>query len=69
MATIAGHTFVETPDGRRCEVCKKLWVDVSGATDEDVDKPGWAHQGNLTKHELGQIRAEVDRLWELGRGA
>jgi hypothetical protein len=71
MTTIAGHDFVETPDGRRCKNCGTRFVDIAGATVEDVKNKtlGLAHSGVLTDHELSQIRAEVERLWELGRGA
>lgn len=69
MATIAGHTFVETPDGRRCTGCNKLFVDIAGVTEDQIEKTGWAHSGTLTRHEYNQIKDEVNQLWEIGRGA
>ena len=67
--TIAGHTFIDTPEGRLCRDCGKLWVDVALAHKEDINHLGWAHQGALTEHEYQQIEAERDRLWNLGKGA
>ena len=69
MGTIAGHTFVERPEGRACENCGRKWIDVAGATKQDIDKPNIAHTGLLNEAELTQIEKERERIWELGRGA
>jgi hypothetical protein len=68
--TIAGHTFIEAPDGRRrCRDCNKAWVDVAGATKDDINRSWWCHSGVGSETEYKQVEAERDRLWELGKGA
>ena len=67
--TIAGHTFIETLDGRKCRDCGMLWVDVALAHKEDIGKMGWAQNGALTEHEYKQIDDERNRVWELAKGA
>lgn len=58
---IAGHTFgIEG----RC-TCGLRFGDISGAGPEHINKPHWAHSGNLTQHELTEIQAEVRRIWGL----
>ena len=68
--TIAGHTFADTPTGRRCVAyssqvggtCNIRWVDIRSCTEADVEVPnGLAHQSKLTLIELAEIRAEVER--------
>jgi hypothetical protein len=59
--TIAGHAFgIEG----RCS-CGRRFGDISGAGPEHVNKPHWAHQGNLIESELIEIQTEVKRIWEL----
>jgi hypothetical protein len=36
---------------------------------EPLNKPHWAHQGNLIERELEEIQAEAQRLWSLVVGA
>jgi rubredoxin len=69
MTTIAGHTFEETPDGRKSKVCGKKFVDIAGVTEDQIEKTGWAHSGTLTRTEFKEIKDEVNRLWEVGKGA
>lgn len=65
---IAGHHF--TPDwlGRAVCGCGTRWTDIAGATEADIDRPGWAHIGTLTAAEYRQIEAERERRWRLGLG-
>jgi hypothetical protein len=63
--TIAGHSF--SPEGL-C-TCGRRFGDISGAGPEHLNKPHWAHQGNLIERELEEIQAEVQRLWSLVVGA
>lgn len=65
MTTIAGHSF--GPEGR-CS-CGIRFADISGAGSEHLNKPHWAHQGNLIERELEEIQTEVRRLWALVVGA
>ena len=68
MPTIAGHNF--GPNGfctfschnsERC--CGRRFSDISMATKDDIGKPGWAHYGDLTATEYGEIEKERDRIW------
>lgn len=68
MATIAGHTFTDTPQGKRVCVCGRAWIDVAPATRADIGKAGWAHSGALTEGEYQQIDQERERVWLLGIG-
>lgn len=61
MTTIAGHVF--GLEGR-CS-CGKRFSDVSGATPQHVGTHGIAHTAHLTAAELGEIQAEVQRIWNL----
>ena len=65
--TIAGHTFEDGPTGLVC-TCGKRKIDVLLARNYDIDQPGWAHVGNLSKSEYEEIDRERERLWELGKG-
>lgn len=67
MNLIAGHTFVETPRGRRCSGCDRAWVDIAGVQPTDIERSGFAHTGVLSEPEYRQIVAERERLWELGK--
>jgi hypothetical protein len=60
---IAGHYFIETPHGRVCKTCGKLYVQVSIVEKSDIGKPGWAHNGNLYANEYEQIQRENERMW------
>lgn len=67
---IAGHNFEAGPLGNHCSglasdgtVCGKNLVDILGATEADIGKPGWAHTGNLSQSEYAQIVAERDRIY------
>lgn len=68
MSTIAGHTFVLSPDGKEKCACGKEWIDVAPASKQDIKKLGWAHSGELTETEYGQIDAERERRWRIGMG-
>jgi hypothetical protein len=68
MATVAGHTFVDSLDGRKCQGCGKLWVDIAPVTRDDIGRAGWAHSGQLTQDEYEQIVAERERIWRLAMG-
>lgn len=72
---IAGHTFEETPKGRRCtaldhtgKTCFVSWLAIRDADKSDLEKPGFAHVGNLDARELDSIVKERLReeaaLWE-----
>jgi hypothetical protein len=58
---IAGHTF--SLEGK-C-TCGKRFGDISDARREHVGKPDWAHSGTLTEHELNEIIAERERIYDL----
>ena len=62
MTPIAGHIFVETIHGLRCE-CGARWRDVLGARREGVGTFGWAHTGQLLEREYLEIEAERERVW------
>lgn len=62
---IAGHSFSETLHGLTCSACARRFVDIAGTARSDIGKLGIAHQGNLNEAEFNQIRAEVERQWEL----
>ena len=82
--TVAGHTFAEGPNGRRCtstkyddklgysRICDAAWLDVRNAEDKDVGLPGLAHSGNLSSGELSEIKAErvaeQERIWNAVSG-
>lgn len=63
MATIAGHTFVDTPMGRMCS-CGRRFVDICGTTKADRGKPNIAHHGNVNDTEIDEIDAENSRIWD-----
>lgn len=62
---IAGHDFQHEIHGLTCSTCARRFVDIAGAQRSDIGKLGIAHTGNLNKAEFNQIRAEVDRQWDL----
>lgn len=62
MTIIAGHSFTDTPSGRKCG-CGALWADVLLARREDVGQPGFSHVGTLTEHEYAQIEEARERLY------
>ena len=75
MTDIAGHDFQETSTGRRCvkpmlviQVCGMSWMHVRSATESDLGRHGFAHQGGLNAAELRQIaeerQKEVTDVWE-----
>lgn len=67
--TIAGHTFVDGPDGRQCH-CGVVWHEISGADDQCVGKTGYQCGGiGLTSVGLAEIEAEKDRLWARAMGS
>lgn len=68
MSQIAGHTFVDGPEGKKC-ACGKLWLDVAPASRADIGQAGWAHAGSLTEAEYNEIDRERERIWEVGKGA
>lgn len=61
MRLIAGHHFVDGPNGLRCD-CGAKWVDVLQARPENVRELGWAHTGALLESELAEIEAERERI-------
>lgn len=63
MATVAGHTFIETANGEICESCGRRWVDISGTHETDIGQPNIAHSGNLNRPEYLEIRAKVEKYW------
>lgn len=76
IPSIAGHTFRDSPRGRRCvgmsprgngAFCDVPWSLVRTATADDVGKTGIAHSGHLTLAELSEITTEVtrenDKIW------
>lgn len=63
MTTIAGHTFEDTPSGRACSYCGKLWVDVAIGAYLPVGASGISHTGTMSETEKKEIEAEVDRIW------
>ena len=81
---IAGHTFVDTVNGRICVAerynsetsafipCHRKWVDIMGATMADVGAKGIAHLGLLNAEEVKQIQAEREaeqsRVWDAVTG-
>ena len=65
--TIAGHTFTETPEGRRCQ-CGCRWIDIAGTQADQIGHPHIAHVGCLTTAEYVQIEAERERGWALAMG-
>lgn len=60
MTVIAGHVF--DPISGACS-CGRRFSDISGATEKDIERPYFAHVGNLTETEYREIVAERDRLW------
>lgn len=75
MTEIAGHNFEETSTGRRCvkhmlitQICGARWMHVRTATEADLAKQGFAHQGGLNDAELRQIveerKKEETDIWE-----
>jgi hypothetical protein len=66
--TIAGHTFTETPEGKRVCACGKSWIDVAPASRSDLGTAGWAHTGTLSESELYEIEQERERIWLRGVG-
>lgn len=64
---IAGHTFTGTMDDvcqtllPNGEPCRRTWAEIENATDEDVNKNGYAHVSYLSAGELAEIRAEKQR--------
>ena len=67
VVIIAGHTFTETPEGRRCH-CGRRWVDIAGTQPDQIGHPHIAHVGCLTTAEYCQIEAERERGWALAMG-
>ena len=66
---IAGHTFAEQPGGRRYTMCGKSWLAV--LADREFWKPGQfgiAHHGALNEIEVGELVAEIERIWMTVRG-
>lgn len=73
---IAGHHFEDTPNGCRCTrqtsdgtgLCYRSWLDIRGASADDVGKPDIAHVGSLNDLELKEIIVEREReelaVWE-----
>jgi hypothetical protein len=55
---IAGHTLINSHVGRACATCHARWINIRNATLADLDKPHFAHVGNLTRDEIREIAAE-----------
>lgn len=75
MASIAGHTFTESPTGRRCMVhnstgalCYRSWISIKDTCRTDVGKYEIAHSGSLTENEYMDIERErvreIEAVWE-----
>jgi hypothetical protein len=69
MASIAGHTFDDSPDAI-C-TCGRTWAEIADTTEDQVGAGGIAHTMHLTKQEWEQIVAERERrsarasaIWE-----
>jgi hypothetical protein len=65
---IAGHSFEDSPSGRRCiatdcngKTCFMSWLSIRDATAADLGSPGIAHVGNLNDAELASIVEERAR--------
>lgn len=66
---VAGHSFADTPNGRRCTsvtsdtgmLCNRAWLDVRGAVEADIGSSGIAHFGKLSTEEYKTIVAERER--------
>jgi hypothetical protein len=72
---IAGHSFSDTPSGRRCvsvdcngKTCFMSWLSIRDATDADLGLLNIAHTGALNADELASIVKERAReeaaVWE-----
>lgn len=76
---VAGHTFVHTAEGWKCERCDRLWCNVvarqpswpghvrmddSGNRLPEPSTEGIACVGDLNTQENEQIDAEKRRIWE-----
>jgi hypothetical protein len=68
--SIGGHTFAQTPAGRRCTaycsstgmVCGIPWLHTRTCRLEDIDKTlGIVHHGTPTAREFAEIQVEVIR--------
>lgn len=61
--SIAGHIFRNSPTGRVCD-CGRTWLSV--LAEREYWRPGEAgiaHSGNLNAVEVGELQAELDRVW------
>jgi hypothetical protein len=72
MIRAAGHTFLQTFSGLRCE-CGRRWNDIRCVVESDIGKQDIAHIGSLTLYEFREILEEREReddvIWTAIRDA
>lgn len=72
---IAGHTFAETENGRRCTthnnqglLCYRSWIDIKDTMENEIGQLNVAHNGTLNTSEYNEIKIErqreIDDVWK-----
>ena len=56
-------------DGGPARRCGRRFGDIASATKDDLYKVGWSCNGTLAPHELAEIEAERERIWQALKGA
>lgn len=66
---VAGHKFVETPQGEACAVCGRRWLDILNQREFWRNgEMGIAHHGALNDAEVAELNDKLDRMWSAGKG-